>query len=222
MKGEMNMNFSNVASVMQMAYQYQKRTQKTSVNGNSFTSSLQEVSGANVSKVEAYTEQLRAKYGNVSIRSVGKDQASLEQVGRGMRGSDVIIAPNILEQMATDSEKAAYYESKIDDYFNKFIPEDTAMFGAKGLVYEPGGVVVHEDGTVTYIGGCSDSPERVAEVEAENKAKREAEAKMREENLERSREVAEEQNRVREYYYKKELSIESLYSSFLGINISVR
>ena len=222
MKGEMNMNFSNVASVMQMAYQYQNRTQKTPVNENSFTNSLQEASGANVSEVDAYTEQLRAKYGNVSIRSVGKDQASLEQVGRRMSGSDVIIAPNILEQMATDSEKAAYYESKIDDYFNKFIPEDTAMFAAKGLVYEPGGVVVHEDGTVTYIGGCSDSPERVAEVEAENKAKREAEAKMREENLERSREVAEEQNRVREYYYKKELSIESLYSSFLGINISVQ
>lgn len=33
------MNLGNVASVMQMAYQYQNRTQKTSVNGNSFTSS---------------------------------------------------------------------------------------------------------------------------------------------------------------------------------------
>ena len=42
MKGEMSMNFSNVSSVMQMAYQYQNRTQKTSVNGNSFTNSLQE------------------------------------------------------------------------------------------------------------------------------------------------------------------------------------
>lgn len=34
---------------------------------------------------------------------------------------------------------------------------------------------MHEDGTVTYISGCSDSPERVAEVEAEHKAKREKE-----------------------------------------------
>ena len=216
------MNLGNVVGIMQMAYQSTKQTQRASVNGNSFTNSLQEAKSANMSEVDAYTEHLRSKYGNVSIRSVGKDQASLERVGRGMSGSDVIIAPNILEQMATDSEKAAYYESKIDDYFNKFIPEDTAMFAAKGLVYEPGGVVVHEDGTVTYIGGCSDSPERVAEVEAENKAKREAEAKMREENLERSRKVAEEQNRVREYYYKKELSIESLYSSLVGINIRVQ
>ena len=58
-------------------------------------------------------------------------------------------------------------ENKIDEYFNTIIPRDTVAFAAKGLVYEPGGVVVHEDGTVTYISGCSDSPERVAEVEAE-------------------------------------------------------
>jgi len=139
-----------------------------------------------------------------------------------MSGSDVIIAPNILEQMATDSDKAAYYENKIDYYFNTAIPRDTLAFASKGLVYEPGGVVVHEDGTVTYISGCSDSPERVAAVEAEHKAKREAEAKMREESLERSREAAEEQKQVREYYYKKELSIESIYSSFAGVNLRVQ
>lgn len=52
--------------------------------------------------------------------------------------------------------------------------------------------------------------------------KREAEAKMREESLERSREAAEEQKQVREYYYKKELSIESIYSSFAGVNLRVQ
>ena len=195
------MNLGNIAGIMQMAYQTTNPTQRTSVNSNNFIDSLNEAKGANMSKADAYTEHLRSKYGNVSIRSVGKDQASLERVGRGMSGSDVIIAPNILEQMATDPEKAAYYESKIDDYFNIFIPEDTAMFAAKGLVYEPGGVVIHEDGTVTYIGGCSDSPERVAEVQAENKAKREEEAKRREESLERSREAVEERKLLLESQY---------------------
>ena len=192
------MNLGNVASVMQMAYQKPNQMQRTSATGNSFMNSLQQVEGANMSKVDAYTEHLRSKYGNVSIRSVGKDQASLEQVGRGMSGNDVIIAPNILEQMANDSEKAAYYENKIDEYFNTIIPKDTAAFAAKGLIYEPGGVVVHEDGSVTYISGCSDSPERVAEVQAENKAKREEEAKRREESLERSREAAEERKMLLE------------------------
>lgn len=89
------MNFSNVASVMQMAYQYQNRTQKTSVNGNSFTSSLQETSGANVSKVDTYTEQLREKYGNVMIMSVGKDQSSMDNLGMGTSGySNVVITPS--------------------------------------------------------------------------------------------------------------------------------
>ena len=48
-----------------------------SVNGSSFTDKLQEAKSANMSEVDAYTEHLRSKYGNVSARSVGKDQASL-------------------------------------------------------------------------------------------------------------------------------------------------
>lgn len=56
-----------------------------------------------------------------------------------MSGSDVIIAPNILEQMAGDPEKASYYEKKIDDFFEA-IPGLLTSFASKGLVYEPGGV----------------------------------------------------------------------------------
>ena len=203
-------------------YQHTAKVQNTATDKTSFSHQLQNAGSVGKTEVEAYTDYLKSKYGNVSIQSIGKDQASLDGVGRGMSGSDVIIAPNILEQMATDSDKAAFYENKIDEYFNTIIPRDTVAFAAKGLVYEPGGVVVHEDGTVTYISGCSYSPERVAEVEAEHKAKREAEAKMREESLERSREAAEEQKQIREYYYKKELSIESLYSSFAGVNLRVQ
>lgn len=216
------MNIAGMGAVYSAMYQNTAKVQNTETNKTSFSQQLQNVGSAGKTEIDAYTEYLKSKYGNVSIQSIGKDQASLDRVGRGMSGSDVIIAPNILEQMATNSEKAAYYENKIDDYFNTIVPRATLEFASKGLVYEPGGVVVHEDGTVTYIGGCSDSPERVAEVEAEHKAKREAEAKMREESLERSREAAEEQKQVREYYYKKELSIESIYSSFAGVNIRVK
>lgn len=216
------MNIAGMGAVYSAMYQHTAKVQNTATDKTSFSNQLQNAGSVGKTEVEAYTDYLKSKYGNVSIQSIGKDQASLDRVGRGMSGSDVIIAPNILEQMATDSDKAAFYENKIDEYFNTIIPRDTVAFAAKGLVYEPGGVVVHEDGTVTYISGCSDSPERVAEVEAEHKAKREAEAKMREESLERSREAAEEQKQIREYYYKKELSIESLYSSFAGVNIRVQ
>ena len=216
------MNIAGMGAVYSAMYQHTAKVQNTATDKTSFSHQLQNAGSVGKTEVEAYTDYLKSKYGNVSIQSVGRDQASLDRVGRGMSGSDVIIAPNILEQMATDSDKAAFYENKIDEYFNTIIPRDTVAFAAKGLVYEPGGVVVHEDGTVTYISGCSDSLERVAEVEAEHKAKREAEAKMREESLERSREAAEEQKQIREYYYKKELSIESLYSSFAGVSIRVQ
>jgi len=78
--------------------------------------------------------------------------------------------------MAHNPQKTTYYEQKIDDFFNT-TPRLTARFAAKGLVYELCGVVVHEDGSVTYIGGCSDFPERVAGVNRINaeKAKKKAE-----------------------------------------------
>ena len=204
------MSILGVNDILAGAYQYANRTQKTATNGTSFMEQLQKTEDAtDTSKVDAYTEYLRSKYGNVSIQSVGKDQKSLDRVGKSMSGSDVVIAPNILEQMANDPEKAAYYEGKIDDFFNS-IPMLTASFAAKGLVYEPGGVVIHEDGSVTYISGCSDSPERVREVNEINKAKREKEAAQRKESLERSQEAAEERKRQMEIAYKKQSMVEAL------------
>lgn len=184
------MSFNSVGNVLASAYQYANYTQKTSIGSKSFIESLQGAAKSDDTAVEVYKKYLQSKYGNVTVKSVSKDQKTLERVGKGMSGNDVIIAPNILEQMANDPNKAAYYEQKIDDYFDA-TPRLSASFAAQGLVYEPGGVIVHEDGTVTYIGGCSDSPERVAEVNRINQAKREKEIKLREESLERSRQAAE-------------------------------
>lgn len=123
------------------------------------------------SNVEAYKRHRESKDGQITVQSVGKDQASLQKAGSRMNGNSVVIAPNILEDMANDPEKAAYYEQKIDDFFNA-TPRLKAQFAAQGLNYEPCGVVIHEDGSVTY-----DSPERVAEVNRINaeKAKKKAE-----------------------------------------------
>ena len=206
------MSILGVNSILAGMYQYANRTQKTTTSGTSFTEQLQKTGEAsNTSNVDTYTEYLRSKYGNVRIQNVGKDQQSLDRIGKSMSGSDVVIAPNILEQMANDPEKASYYEQKIDDFFDD-IPILTASFASKGLVYEPGGVVVHEDGSVTYISGCSDSPERVREVNEINKAKREKEAAQRKENLERSREAAEERQQQIEVAYKKQSIAEALAS----------
>lgn len=211
------MSIFGVNGALAGAYQYavSKDVNKADTNEAHFIDKLQKTG---TSKVDAYTEYLKSKYGNVRIQSVGKDQQSLDRIGKSMSGSDVVIAPNILEQMANDSEKAAYYEDKIDDFFNA-TPMLTASYAAKGLVYEPGGVVVREDGSVTYIGGCSDSPERVREVNEINKAKREKEAAQRKASLERSHEAAEERRWQIEIAYKKQTMAEALANRTMDINM---
>jgi hypothetical protein len=204
------MSILGVNGALVGAYQYASKTQKTGTGTTSFTEQLQKTGeAANTSKVDAYTEYLSSKYGNVRIQNVGKDQQSLDRAGKSMSGSDVVIAPNILEQMANDPEKAAYYEGKIDDFFNA-TPRLKASFAAQGLDYQPCGVVVHEDGSVTYIGGCGDSPERVAEVNAINKAKREKEAAQRKAGMERSQEAAEARKEQMEIAYKQRSMAEFL------------
>lgn len=193
------------------AYQYADKAQKNNAAGKtSFADTVKQAAeNGSTSRTEAYKDYLKQKYGNVRYESVGRDQKSLDKAGKSMTGSDVVIAPNILEQMANDPEKAAYYEGKIDDFFEA-TPRLKASFAARGLDYQPCGVVVHEDGNVTYIGGCTDSPERVAEVNAINKAKREKEAAQRKESMERSREAAEERKEQIETAYQKQAMAEYL------------
>ena len=168
-----------------------------------------------ISKTEAYTQYLKSKYGNLTIKSVGKDQKTLDGLGKSMSGSDVIIAPNIVEQMANDPDKAAYYERKIDAFFED-IPRQTALFAAGGLDYQPCGVVVHEDGSVTYISGCADSPERVAQVNAINKEKREKQAAARKAALEHSQEAAAWQRELMERYLTRKAFSVSMITDFDG------
>ena len=99
------MSILGVNGALAGAYQYANKAQKTGARGTSFTDQLQKTGeAADTSKVDAYTEYLRSKYGNVRIQSIGKDQQSLDRAGKSMSGSDVVIAPNILEQMANDPE----------------------------------------------------------------------------------------------------------------------
>ena len=182
------------------AYQYANRTQKAATNGTSFTEQLQKTGEtANTSKADTYTEYLRQKYGaGVSIQNAGKDQGNIDRIGAGTAGTgNVIIAQNILEQMANDPEKAAYYEKKIQEHFDS-LPQTEAFMAAIGHKITSCGVVVHEDGTVTYYLSGEESPEKKAKVEAEQKAKQEKKAAQRQENLKRSQEAAEKRRQEME------------------------
>lgn len=133
---------------------------------------------------DAYIKHLEAKFGmRVAAKYFKKDQESMDALGRSMSGNDLVIAPNILEEMATDQDKASYYEEKIQYWFDN-IPKWKAESAAMGLTYEPCGVAIHEDGTVYYIGGGTETPERKAQIEAAQKAKREKKFKHRQEQRE--------------------------------------
>lgn len=198
------MSILGINNTLTGAYQY---SNKMTANKTNFAEQLQKADRMNTSRVDAYTEYLKSKYGNVRIESVDRDQRSLDKIAKSMSGNDVVIAPNILEQMATDSEKAAYYEGKIDFFFNTVIPKETAICASKGLVFEPCGVVVHKDGTVTYICGCSDSPERVAEVNAINKAKQEKRTAQRKAYQERRIELLKMQRQTIETIYYRKMEV---------------
>jgi len=194
------------------AYQYANRTQKAGTSGTSFTEQLQKTGeAANTSKVDTYTEYLRQKYGaGVSIQNVGKDQSSIDRIGAGTAGTgNVVIAQNILEQMANDPEKAAYYEGKIQNYFNS-VPRYQAELSAMGHEIHSSGIVIHPDGTVTHYISGDLKPEVRAKIEAKMKAEDEEKAKRKRRYQELSKEAAEKRKLEMELAYKRQNMTELL------------
>lgn len=200
------MDFNSVGNVLGMAYQYANRTQKTTASGTSFTESLQGAAQTGATGVEEYTEYLKSKYGNVMVQSVGRDQNGIDAIGAGTAGTgNIVIAPNILEEMANNSEKAAYYEEKIQ-YFLDSVPRYQAELSAMGHEIHSSGIVVHPDGTVTHYISGDLKPEEKAKIDAQIKAEQEEKAKRKKQYQERSQEVAEERAKLEKIQYQKQLT----------------
>ena len=206
------MSILGVNGALASAYQYANRTQKTSTSGTSFTEQLQKTGEASdTSTVDAYQEYLKQKYGaGVSIQNVGKDQSSIDSIGAGTAGTgNVVIASNILEQMANDPEKAAYYEGKIQNYFNS-VPRYQAELSAMGHEIHSSGIVIHPDGTVTHYISGDLKPEVRAKIEAKIKAEQEEKRNRRIKYQELSQEAAEKRKLEMEIAYKKQTMEEAL------------
>lgn len=136
---------------------------------NAFAAAVGEVDASE--RAQTYVAHLRSKYGaHFRIESIPRDPEVLERIGKSMSGDDVIISPVALDKMIEDPSYGAKIERTIDHCFET-VPSDKARFAAIGLTFEPCGVVVHDDGTVTYICGGGDSPEKVARINAINAAR---------------------------------------------------
>ncbi len=207
------MSILGVNGALAGAYQYANRTQKTSANKASFTEQLQKTGeAAETSKVDAYQKYLEQKYGPIMVRSVGSDQKSMDALGTGTYGmNNIAIAPNILEEMANNPEKAARYEKIIDDFFASQ-PMVKAQMAAGGFEIQSYGVVIHPDGTANYY-VCGDvSPEKKAKIEAQMKAEDEEKAKRKQQYREQSEKAAEKRKMEMEIAYKRQTMEEMLVS----------
>lgn len=157
------------------------------------------VEESSVSRIEAYQKYLEMRFGgSITVQSVGKDQKSMDRLGAGSVGTgNVAIAPNILEEMANDPEKAAYYESKIQQHFDT-IPQLTAQLSMMGHELHSCGVVIHPDGTVTRWVTGDLKPEERARIEAKIKAEAKAKAKRKRDYQEQAEKAAEQRRAMLE------------------------
>ncbi len=174
------MDISGIYAVLAGVDRHTGKMQKTDVGTFVFKDLLQGAGRtADTSKTELYQEYLKQRYGNVMIQSVGKDQQSMDSIGAATSGTgNVVIAPNILEQMVNDPKKAAYYEGKIQQYYAS-LPRCQAQLSLMGHEIHSSGIVIHPDGTVTHYVSGDLKPEVRARIEAQMRAEAEAKAERK-------------------------------------------
>ena len=216
------MSISNVNGIF-AAYQYANRAQKTAAGQTDFTEQLRNTAESNgATRLDEYTEYLKARYGaNVMVKDVGKDQRSIDNFGASIAGyNNVVIAPNILEKMANDPEKAAYYEREIQAAFDRF-PSLQAELSAAGHVIHSYAVGIDSDGIVhTYVTGDL-KPEVRAKIEAKMKAEDEAKRARREKYKELSEEAAEMRRELLEIQNRKQAMEKALRESMFDTETNI-
>ena len=226
----MGLGVENLVNAYNQNYRYQQNKTTGQANHLDFNKILSAKEGDNtdkvqkpnensVSKVDTYTEYLKAKYGNIMIQNVGSDQKSMDSLGTGTYGmNNIVIAPNVLETMANDPKKAAYYEKMIQDFFAS---QSTvkAQMAVGGFEIQSYGMVIHPDGTAHYY-VCGDvSPEKKAKIEAQMKAEDEEKAKRRRQYLERSEEAAEKRRQIEEINMQKSKKDAAFDDNISAVNV---
>lgn len=111
--------------------------------------------------------------------------------------------------VGNNSEKAAYYEEKIQ-YFLDSVLRYQAELSAMGHEIHSCGIVIHPDGTVTHYISGDLKPEVRAKIEAKIKAEQEEKAKQKKQYQELSAEAAEKRRLLMEQYNQKQMMAEAL------------
>ena len=170
----MGLGIENSVNAYNQNYRYQQNKTTGQANHLDFNKILSAKEGDNTEKVQKPNEN-----------SVSKVDTYTEYLK-----NNIVIAPNVLETMANDPKKAAYYEKMIQDFFAS---QSTvkAQMAVGGFEIQSYGMVIHPDGTAHYY-VCGDvSPEKKAKIEAQMKAEDEEKRRQIEEiNMQKSKKDA--------------------------------
>ncbi len=207
------MSIGNVNSAWMAAYQYANKTQKSNAaEKTSFADTVKQTAESNsADRTCQYVEYLKQRYGaNVMVKNIGNDQREVDNFGASIVGyNNVAIAPNILEKMANDPEKATYYEQKIQKALADF-PKHQAIASMNGFEVSSYAVGIDENGVVhKYLTGDL-KPEVRAKIEAKIKAEQAAKRERREKYQELVEEAAEKRRELAEWQYQKRLMSDAL------------
>lgn len=208
---------------MLAAYQYANKAQKNNATGKtSFADAVKQTAeNSSASREEQYVEYLKQRYGaNVMVKNIGNDQRSIDNFGASIAGyNNVAIAPNILEKMANDPEKAAYYEQKIQKALADF-PKHQAIASMNGFEVSSYAVGIDEKGVVyKYLTGDL-KPEVRAKIEAQVRAEQAAKRARRVWYQELAEEAAEKRREQTELQYHKQLMEDALKKSGLDTAVN--
>ncbi len=157
---------------------------KKRVSSNQFKATVLNYSTDNV--IKELTKKFNIK---VSVKSVSKDKQSVTRERTSLSSSigsvPVMIAPNILNDMASNTKGKEYVEKTIEDFFTQQSALDSSL-ATRGKRATPAVIIFHSDGSWTESGGSEPTPESLSIL---NKGQ----ANKQNNNLKQS---------LTEYYYK--------------------
>ncbi len=117
-----------------------------------------------------------------------------------------------------DPQKAAYYEGKIQHYYDT-LPACQAQLSLMGHEIHSSGIVIHPDGTVTHYVSGDLKPEVRARIEAQMRAEAEAKAERKRAYLRQSEEAAYLRRLEMETaYHRLDIGAPGLISGLSGMN----
>jgi hypothetical protein len=132
---------------------------------------------------EQFIKELGEKYGvSIGIQSVPKGDKNVEKYVLSSACKQITLAPNIVARMQSNPDYCREIEAKIAESVNRK-DDMKAQLKDMNRDYIDSGMIVHDDGSVTYWVMSDDTPEEKARIRKAMAAEAEAKAERRERYL---------------------------------------